>query len=126
MEKLDIIFSQYIRLRDTDENGYGKCITCQKTFHYKDLECGHFRHRRHMCTRWHSRNAHAQCVECNRGDSMVSYIVAMMNMYSDNTVSEILWLSNQGCKFTKQELKDKYNYYSELVKSMKAEKMFKI
>jgi len=44
VDALDSIFSKYIRLRDSDKNGYCKCVTCPKTgFWTKDgMQAGHF------------------------------------------------------------------------------------
>ena len=40
-DKLWKWFSIYIRLRDSDENGYGKCFTCGKIIFWKKGDCGH-------------------------------------------------------------------------------------
>jgi len=126
MKKLDTIFSQYIRLRDTDEYGYGECITCGEFFHYYNFECGHFRHRRHLGTRWHEMNAHAQCFTCNRGDDMVEYIVAMLEKYEDIEVSNIIHLSMMVGKFTRDEKEKMYNTYKAKAKELLKDKMFKV
>ena len=126
MKKLDTIFSQYIRLRDTDENGYGQCITCGKTFAYDELECGHFRHRRHQGTRWHEMNAHAQCFTCNRGDDMVQYIVAILEKYKEKEVNKMIRLSMMVDKFTQAELNDTYAYYRRKAQELLKDKMFKV
>ena len=42
IKKLDKVFSEYIRKRDTDKNGYGLCCTCAKRLHYKEGHAGHF------------------------------------------------------------------------------------
>ena len=38
--KLDKFYHRYIRLRDTDENGIGKCITCDVTLDFKRIQAG--------------------------------------------------------------------------------------
>ena len=126
IEKLDIIFSKFIRLRDTDEYGYGKCFTCGETFRYKDLEAGHFRHRRHLGTRWEEKNVHAQCIPCNREDDLCAYIIAMMNRYDEDEVNEIIQLSQLNCKPTMQEISEMYQVYRAKVKDLLVDKMFLI
>lgn len=37
-DKLDRIFSEYIRLRDADNNGYIRCISCGKIVFWKDTD----------------------------------------------------------------------------------------
>jgi hypothetical protein len=61
----DTWFSLYIRIRQTDYQGYGKCITCGARKHWKLADCGHFQSRAHMATRYHDFNSHIQCKPCN-------------------------------------------------------------
>lgn len=65
---LDRIFSEYIRRRDSDANGYIKCISCGKIIHWKDSDCGHYINRKHNSTRYDEINCNAQCRSCNRFD----------------------------------------------------------
>ena len=123
-EKLDILFSKLIRLRDTDEFGNGKCFTCGKIITYDTCEAGHFRHRRHMGTRWHLDNVHAQCFECNRGDDLCQYIIAMQENYDIEVVQDLVMLSNQNVKFSKQDLVDLYAEFRELARDLLNDKMF--
>ena len=126
MKKLDTIFSQYIRLRDTNDSGFGKCFTCGETFFYANLECGHFRHCRHTGTRWHEDNAHAQCFTCNRGDDMAEYIVAMLNKYTYEEVNDLVRLSMMSDKFTKEEKEHMYKTYKTKAQKLLEDKMFKV
>ena len=125
-EKLDIIFSKFIRLRDTDEYGRGRCITCGGWFRYKDLEAGHFRHRRHLTTRWHEQNVHAQCFECNRKDDIGAYMAAMLNLHGMYVASEIIAKSKVSYKFTKEDYAEMYKLYRAKVKELLVDKMFLI
>ena len=45
--KLDRIFSIFIRKRDTKE-GYGFCISCGKPITFETCDCGHYINRVHM------------------------------------------------------------------------------
>ena len=65
INKLDKFYHRYIRLRDTDENGIGKCITCDVTLEFKKGQCGHFMGRENKSTRWNEDNAKLQCSRCN-------------------------------------------------------------
>jgi hypothetical protein len=67
--ELDIIFSQYIRLRDANKDGVCRCCTCSTPYSWYNtskLNCGHFIQRQHMAFRWDERNCHAQCITCNK------------------------------------------------------------
>lgn len=66
IKKLDKIFSEYIRKRDSDSNGMCRCITCGKSFHWKAGDAGHFIQRDRIAVRWNEKNCNAQCMECNR------------------------------------------------------------
>lgn len=81
--RLDDVFSKFIRLRDSDDNGYGRCISCGKVFHWKDADCGHYITRDHMSTRWDERNCSLQCKHCNRFQSgnMAEYTKGLMKKY---------------------------------------------
>jgi len=125
-KKLDTIFSQFIRLRDTDEYGYGRCITCGETFHYKDLECGHFRKCRHKTTRWLEENAHAQCFECNRKDDLAAYMIAMLNLHGMDVAADIIEKSKVDYKFIQEDYEHMYKHYRAKVKELLKDKMFTI
>src|SRR5512145_2268239 len=58
-------FSLYIRLRDSNESGYGKCVTCNFICWWKSADNGHFVKRQHSGARFHEKNCHLQCRECN-------------------------------------------------------------
>ena len=126
MKKLDTIFSQFVRLRDTDEYGYGACITCGEYFHYDDLECGHFRSRRHLTTRWREENAHAQCKKCNQAEDIGAYMIAMLNLHGMDVVSDIIEKSKVSYKFTKEDYEEMYKHYRKKVKELLKDKMFKV
>lgn len=63
--KLDKVFSLYVRLRDSNRKGYGKCITCNQPKHYTQAHAGHFQSRRYLNTRWDEQNVNLQCPGCN-------------------------------------------------------------
>jgi len=65
---LDRIFSEFIRRRDADENGYIRCISCGKIVKWKESDCGHYINRKHSSTRYDEKNCNAQCRACNRFD----------------------------------------------------------
>lgn len=62
---LDAIFSKFVRFRDSDINGYGKCYTCGKHDFYKNAHCGHWIPRNILITRWEENNCRWQCIGCN-------------------------------------------------------------
>lgn len=64
-KELDVVFSRFIRLRDSRPDDFGYCYTCGKRIHYKEGHCGHFVPRNILTTRWLESNCKLQCVGCN-------------------------------------------------------------
>lgn len=87
--KLDRIFSRYIRLRDCDENGFGKCISCGR---FRKLQAGHWIKRQHMSTRFSEVNVSGQCSYCNHWlhGNEVEYEQALIKKYGQGAVNKLL------------------------------------
>tara|TARA_R110002153_G_C13325786_1_gene497487 strand:+ start:2702 stop:3088 length:387 start_codon:yes stop_codon:yes gene_type:complete len=116
VKRLDTVFSLYIRLKDSDENGFCKCISCQKIQHYKDVDAGHFISRRHMSTRYDVNNVFPQCRHCNR------YVAGNQWLYSQalekikKNLPEKLYLkSKQTVKYSNEDLESLISYYNNLL-----------
>ncbi len=72
--KLDRVFSEYIRLRDTaghSKEGYFRCISCGQIKPYSQADCGHYIGRQHMATRYNEINCNAQCRNCLTPDALI-------------------------------------------------------
>ena len=65
-DRIDTYFSIYIRLRDSDIDGYGSCCTSGERIHWTEGDCGHFVPRGRYATRWDETNAHLQSYGDNR------------------------------------------------------------
>jgi hypothetical protein len=107
------LFSEYIRRRDSDENGYIKCCTCGKSAHWKEVDAGHFISRKQNMTLYDERNSHAQCKYCNgpKQGNIIAYQDFMLNKYGQKTVDELWRLARITHEFTVRELtalKEKY------------------
>jgi hypothetical protein len=63
--RLDRVFSEFIRRRDSDSNGMCMCITCGRVHHWKEIHAGHFIQRDRKATRFSEENVNAQCCHCN-------------------------------------------------------------
>jgi hypothetical protein len=116
VKKLDTVFSQYIRRSNADNNGYCTCVTCNKTFHWKKIQAGHFISRKHYSIRWDERNVKPQCVACNvyRAGEQYKY-----SLFLGSEVANVLYLqSKEIVKFTNYELEDMINDYSEKLKKI--------
>jgi hypothetical protein len=123
-DKFDKVFSQFIRLRDSDENGFGECCTCSKRIHWKESHCGHFISRRHLGTRWDERNTSLQCPYCNVYCQGQQYFfsVSIEKRWGRGTVNELINLSKQTVKLTKAEYEEMIDLYKKKVKQLENKK----
>lgn len=87
-KKLDSIFSQYIRLRDSNEQGYFNCITCGKSVKWQEGHNCHYRTRNKLSLRYNEQNCNSGCISCNLfdRDHLGKYAVALMWKYGDNII----------------------------------------
>ena len=123
-DKLDKVFSQFIRLRDSDENGFGECCTCSKRIHWKEAHCGHFISRRHLGTRWSERNTALQCAYCNLFCQGQQYFfsVSIDKRYGKGTVEQLIKASKETIKFTQGEFEELIDLYKKKVKELENKK----
>jgi hypothetical protein len=113
IEKLDKVFSIYIRRKDA-VNDIAQCVTCGKKDHWSKLQNGHWASRRHYSTRWDERNCNVQCAGCNvfRAGEIYLYTKYLCSKYGDNFPEELYILSQKTCKFTDVELQELIEHYT--------------
>lgn len=104
--KADKWFSRYIRLRDSDGNGYIRCCTTGARLHWKDAHCGHFQSRRYMATRYDEQNCAPQSPYAN------TYLAGMQYefgkyidwKYGAGTADQLVEKAKQSMKLSKTQL----------------------
>ena len=116
VKKLDIIFSQYIRLKYADKRGMVKCWTCGREYFWKNIQNGHFQSRRSYATRWEEDNCRPQCLKCNMFDQGRQYEFGLK--LGEELAQEMHIKSKQIVKFTSDELIEKIDHYTSEVKRM--------
>ena len=124
VKDLDAIFSQYIRLKESDEYGFCICVTSGQKMFWTEAQCGHFVSRGKYPTRWDETNCHPQSVYSNiflKGD-YINYTIYMIDRYGREYVDELIDRSKQSVKIPTAELVDKIDYYKIEVTRIKAEK----
>lgn len=124
INKLDRVFSEFIRLRDASANGYVRCISCGKISHWKDVDCGHYVNRKHLSTRWHEKNCNAQCRACNRFDegNMLGYTKGLVKKYGQSVLDELDVMKCHTSKLCDFEGKILIKFYKDKVKELKKQK----
>jgi len=116
-KELDRVFSLFIRMRDSNSEGMGRCITCDKILHYKEGHNGHFRSRKYMSTRWSPTNCNLQCPTCNLYNNGEEFIHGLKidEKFGQGTAMEMYKRSQEIMKFSKEDLKTLIDYYKGVV-----------
>ena len=120
--KLDKVFSEFIRLRDST-GGMFQCISCGRTLPYNQADCGHYINRKHMSTRFSEINCNAQCRSCNRFDegNIQGYRRGLIAKYGEKSVLLLEASKNQVNKIAEYEYKAMIAHYKKEIKRLKAE-----
>jgi len=116
-KKLDTIFSQYVRLRDANEDGLVACFTCGNTKHWKQQQNGHFQRREKMNTRFDTMNCQVQCVTCNvfKDGEQYKFATNLDRKFGEGTAENLLNKSNTIVKLNAEWYNEQYQYYKEKV-----------
>lgn len=115
--KLDRVFSEFIRKRDSN-NGYFKCISCGQIKPYNQADCGHYINRQHMSTRFHEMNCNAQCRSCNRFDegNIQGYRKGLIAKYGERLVNILELKKHQSRSYSDFEYAALIKHYQKLNK----------
>jgi hypothetical protein len=96
-------FARYIKLRDSDSMGLGRCVTCGaiikvwwkdlegKTHWNKEAQCGHYVRRNHKAVKYNEKNNALQCGGCNgakKGEE-VAYRAVLLARYGEEEVLKL-------------------------------------
>lgn len=123
VKKADRYFSLYTRLTHANVNGWCACVTCGKTFHYKEGDAGHFIGRNHMSTRYSLDNVFPQCLRCNRFcDERAEFSLFLLKRLGRKKFEKLIKNGADIRKFTVTELDGLSDKYNNLVKKIQKEK----
>ena len=124
-DKLDRVFSKYIRLRDaiktTGTKTHALCITCETQKEIKrQMHAGHWLSRAHHTTRYEETNVHAQCISCNafKGGMPEDYRRKIIEMYGEDEVERLYLLSKGLARRTEAELQEMLEEYKIKLKAL--------
>lgn len=93
------LFSKYIRLKDADENGYIKCVTCGNIQHYTKMHAGHYIHNK-KAIYFDERNVNPQDIRCNHflNGNLAKYHEYMLKTYGQDVIDYLVREGNKVCK----------------------------
>ena len=100
------LFSQYIRRKYADENGFVKCVTCGVVRHWKDrMQAGHFVDSRNNSVLFSEELVFPQCVSCNlfKKGNKVAYTLFMLEKHTKKEVEKMLTKKFKVKKITEDE-----------------------
>lgn len=124
VNRLDNVFSKYIRLRDVMPNGMFRCISCGKIKPISQADCGHYHSRTHMSTRFDEDNCHAECRFCNRfsADHIIGYRENLVKKIGEQRFALLEVKARESKKWSHFELEQLAKYYRARVEMLSKEK----
>lgn len=119
-KELDEVFSEFIRLRDS-ENGRVRCFICGIPVPWRSSQCGHFIDRDQMSTRFNELNCHAICEHCNCYDTNhhYNYERSISGKLGPNVVRALEYMSKSLAKFMRSDLLEMIEHYKSEVSKLK-------
>ena len=109
------LLQKHVRLKAAvaaDKNGFIECVSCNKWFHWKDMQGGHWIERGKQATKIMEENIHPQCKGCNqygmrhRTHVREGYSKFMRDMYGDDFCDQMLIDSRKPVKYFRPDLED--------------------
>ena len=124
IKDLDKVFSLFIRMRASDDDGYATCFTCGQVKKWKEGDAGHFISRGAFATRWDEENVQFQDKRCNifKGGEQYLFGQALDKSYGDGTSATLWALSRQSRKYSADDLREMIVIYKNKVEDIKRDK----
>lgn len=98
-KRLDDLFQEYIRERDSRADGLFQCISCGRWLRRDggNLHAGHYYSRKNMSVRWNEKNVNGQCRDCNGrlSGNAPEYAMGLVRKYGQQVLDELAWKKNQ-------------------------------
>ena len=128
VDRLDTVFSRYIRLRDAMPSGMFRCISCGKIKPIEQADAGHYHSRRHMSTRFDEDNVNAECRFCNRfsADHIIGYRENLIKKIGEQRFLLLEVKAHETHKWSVFELEQLTKYYRALANKLQNEKGIKL
>ena len=121
-KKLDKVFSEYIRKRDSDYKGNCKCISCGKEYPAfgGSTHAGHLFSRRYLSIRYDERNVNSQCSYCNTflNGNQIKAARGVENKWGKGTVDELESRMHIVVKLTRDDYEEAIQRYKQKIKEL--------
>ena len=118
--KLWKVFSEYIRRKDTNEEGEVECYTCYEVRHWKRIHAGHFVSRNARAVKFDEQNVKPQCPGCNAFNGGMSWKFGQRldEEFGEGTAENLEAQRFSIIKRTPGELEKMYKDYEKKLKSL--------
>lgn len=108
-----VLLQRLVRLKAADDQGYCKCVTCDKVYHFSEMQGGHFVGRGIKATKLMEENIHPQCRGCNcfgmkQTHYVLRYRAYMVDMYGEGFVNDLeakAWTTHKYDRIELEEMK---------------------
>ena len=121
-KKLDKVFSEYIRKRDSDYKGNCKCISCGKEYAAFGgrIHAGHLFSRRYLSIRYSEQNVNAQCSYCNTflNGNQILAARGVENKWGKGTVDELESRMHIVVKLTRADYEEAIERYKQKIREL--------
>ena len=121
-KKLDKVFSEYIRKRDSDYKGNCKCISCGKEYPAfgGSTHAGHLFSRRYLSIRYSEQNVNAQCSYCNTflNGNQIKAARGVENKWGKGTVDELESRMHIVVKLTRADYEKAIERYKQKIREL--------
>jgi len=118
------VFSEYIRKKYADKDGWVECITCGKRMRWNQSQAGHAMAGRYNSILFEEKLVRPQGKCCNifKGGAPDEYHAWMLKEYGQDGYEELLRQKHSSRKFTVAELEDMIAEWREDIKQFEKEK----
>lgn len=122
--KLWAIFSQYIRLKYSNENGVCFCYTCGRPAFWRQIDCGHGIPAHHLATKYEETNNRPQCGRCNgpEGGRREAFKEKMDKDHGPGTWEKLEIKSRGFSRLTEFEIDVMAKFYGQEVEKLKKDR----
>jgi hypothetical protein len=123
-KELDLIFGQFIKLRDSRGNSFINCFVCGKPVKINESEVLHFIGRSNMVMRYDEVNCNSGCVDCNKFDPnhQEKYRAKLVAKHGGAVVYDLNQKSRGLQKFIRCDIIDMIEYYKSEIVQLKKHK----
>lgn len=114
------VFSRFIRLRDSNSEGIGKCFTCSLFRYWRNADAGHGAGRQHHGTKYNEINNRLQCKKCNgfEGGMREVFEKEMDRLNGPGTWALMISASRKATKLGKVECDIMIDHYTKEIEKL--------